>query len=66
MMEGKNEAVILKEMRQKLGLSQAKFAERYSIPKRTIENWESGLRKPPQYVLLLLEKVIAYESKNNS
>lgn len=53
----------IKELREKTGLSQAKFAERYNIPKRTIENWESGKRTPPEYIESLLEKVINYESK---
>lgn len=48
----------IKEMREKLGLSQTKFAQFYGIPKRTIENWESGTRKPPEYVIGLLEAAV--------
>ena len=40
------------------GLSQQAFSEKYSIPKRSIENWETGKRVPPIYLLLLLERVI--------
>lgn len=40
----------LKEARKETGLSGAKLAERMLIPKRTLENWESGLRVPPLYV----------------
>lgn len=37
-----------------LGLSQKAFAERFNIPKRTIENWEEGKSSPPAYVMELL------------
>ena len=43
------------EMRRCLGDTQSEFAQRYNIPYRTIQNWESGLRKPPEYILELLE-----------
>lgn len=38
------------------GLSQAAFAERYCIPKRTLENWCSGSRECPVYLRLLLQR----------
>lgn len=34
------EAPNVSNLRKITGLSQAKFAEKYDIPKRTIENWE--------------------------
>lgn len=37
--------------------SQAKAAADYHIPIRTWEDWEAGRRKPPEYVLLLLERI---------
>lgn len=45
----------IRAIRQSTGLSQAVFAARYEIPKRTIENWETGVRCPPPYVVRLLE-----------
>lgn len=51
-------AVTIREIREKTGLSQAKFGERYGIPTRTIENWETGSRVPPQYVVELLRRVV--------
>lgn len=44
----------MKEIRKKSGLSQKKFAEKYGLPYRSVENWEEGSRKPPDYVLDLL------------
>mgnify|MGYP000843743816 CR=1 FL=1 len=53
----------LKEMRKLLGLSQAAFGDRYNIPVRTIQDWESGRRKAPVYVLELLERVVTEDSE---
>mgnify|MGYP001680983720 FL=1 len=53
----------LKEMRKLLGLSQAAFGEKYNIPVRTIEQWESGRRQAPVYVLELLERAVIEDSK---
>lgn len=44
----------IREMRIQLGDTQSEFAERYRIPFRTVQNWESGVRKPPEYVLKML------------
>ena len=46
----------IREMRTKLGITQSEFAVRYGIPFRTVQNWETGLRKPPEYVVDLLEQ----------
>lgn len=48
----------IKEIREYSGLSQAKFSEKYGIPKRSLENWESGIRKCPGYVASLLERAV--------
>lgn len=45
----------IKEMRAETGLSQVKFAEHLGIPRRTIENWESGTNHCPQYVRDLIQ-----------
>ena len=43
------------EMRARLGDTQSEFAARYNIPFRTVQNWETGVRTPPEYILELLE-----------
>ena len=48
----------IKDMRIELGDTQSEFAARYNIPFRTIQNWESGVRKPPEYIMELLEQRI--------
>ena len=39
------------------GMTQQEFANYFEIPKRTIENWEGGQRKCPEY----LKKLIKYK-----
>lgn len=51
----------IKEIRQSTGLSQAKFCEVLNIPKRTVQDWEQGLRKCPEYVA----ELIAYRVEND-
>lgn len=48
----------IRGMRTKLGDTQSEFAARYQIPFRTIQNWETGVRKPPDYIMNLLEQRI--------
>lgn len=45
------------EIRAILGISRAEYSRKYGIPIRTLENWDAGTRKPPTWVLLLLERV---------
>lgn len=53
----------IKELRTKSGMTQAQFSEYFGIPKRTIENWEGGQRKCPQYVIDLIEYKLRKEGK---
>lgn len=48
-------ALNIRDMRKQLGDTQSEFAERYNIPFRTVQNWETGMRKPPEYILELLK-----------
>jgi DNA-binding XRE family transcriptional regulator len=48
----------LKVARLDAKLTQRAMSDEFGIPKRTIENWESGKRTPPPYVeRLILEKL---------
>lgn len=56
-----------KEIRLLTGLTQAKFAEKYHIPKRTIESWEmesENGRKCNDYILELLEFKVRSDLKS--
>ena len=48
----------IKELRLHTGISQKVFYDKYEIPKRTIEDWETERRTPPEYVIKLLERVV--------
>lgn len=54
----------IREMRGRLGDTQSEFAARYNIPFRTVQNWETGLRKPPEYIIELLENRIREDLVN--
>lgn len=41
-------------LRKEKGLSQRELSEMLHIPLRTWENWESEIRKPPQYLIDLI------------
>jgi Predicted transcriptional regulator len=48
----------IRAIRASTGLTQAAFAARFSIPKRTYESWEMGERTPPPYVVSLLAAAV--------
>lgn len=52
-----------RELRNRTGLTQAAFAEKFEIPKRTVENWEGEKSNPPGYVLKMLEKLIELDKE---
>ena len=54
----------IKELREKSGMSQREFAEYFGIPIRTIQCWEIGQRKPPDYIPKLLERIWNLEIAN--
>lgn len=49
------------ELRKKTGLSQSKFAKRFHLNVRTVQTWEQGTRKTPDYVIWLITRVIELE-----
>lgn len=51
----------IKELRQRTGLSQAKFAKKFFIPLSTYEHWEMNIRKPPIYVIKMIKLILDYE-----
>lgn len=60
-MENKTKKTI-RELRMMTGLHQAEFGKRLGgIPLRTIQNWESGERTPPEWVV----ELIAFRVEND-
>ncbi len=54
----------IREMREQLGDTQREFSMRYNIPFRTIQNWETGTRRPPDYIIELLESRVKSDMVN--
>ena len=50
---------ILKKIRKDAGMNRREFSDYMGIPLRTLEEWESGRRKMPDYVL----RLITYHTK---
>ncbi|MBR6628245.1 MAG: helix-turn-helix domain-containing protein [Lachnospiraceae bacterium] len=44
----------LKKIREDMGLNRTEFSHYIGIPLRTLEEWEAGRRKMPDYVLRLI------------
>ena len=43
-----------KELRQASGMNQTQFAKYFKVPRRTVQNWESGVNRCPEYLLELM------------
>lgn len=57
----------IKEARLEAGLTQQQMSDLFEIPKRTIENWEAGDRKPPAYVeKLIIDKLLHLAEQKRS
>ena len=44
-----------KELREQSGMNMKQFAAHFEIPYRTIQNWEAGVNKCPEYLLKLMK-----------
>ncbi|MCI6886615.1 MAG: helix-turn-helix domain-containing protein [Lachnospiraceae bacterium] len=51
----------IKMLREQTGLSRKDFSTHVGIPLRTIEDWEAGRRKPPEYIPRLIKYQLLYE-----
>ena len=48
----------IQEIRELLGINKTAFAKRYGIPYRTVQDWELGLRNPPEWLLPIMERIV--------
>ena len=55
-------AKIIKELRERVGMSRKEFSEYTQIPIRTLEDWEAGRRTPPDYIPRLLSYQLKYDA----
>ena len=54
-----------KKARTEAGLTQMQVFELISVPRRTVQDWERGLKEPPAYVQRLLLKELKNTKKEN-
>lgn len=52
---------MIKEWRLRLCMTQKEFAAYLDIPLQRIQHWEQGFRNPPEYVVLLIKRILSYE-----
>lgn len=57
MLQGAKKMTI-REIWENSGLTQTELAKKLEIPIRTIEQWCTGKRKPPEYVIKMIEKLL--------
>lgn len=53
----------VKELLKAAGLTQAAAAERFLIPKRTVENWTAGVSACPLYTKLMMAELLGIFSR---
>lgn len=51
-----------KELREQSGMNMKQFAAHFEIPYRTIQNWEAGVNKCPEYLLKLMKFKLDHEA----
>jgi DNA-binding transcriptional regulator YiaG len=51
----------IKDICIEYGLSQTALAKRFGIPLRTVQDWHSGRRVPPEYVVSMMIEILERE-----
>lgn len=57
---------LLMNLRQSTGMNRREFAEYFEIPYRTIQEWELGNRRIPEYLLRLMTYKIGIEDEKGN
>lgn len=55
-----NEQILVRQAREKSGLTQAVFAQRIATPVATLRDWEQGRFSPPGGVICLLRLIVKH------
>lgn len=58
-----NKANNITELRELSGMSQKEFASHFDLSIRTLQEWEQFRRTPPDYLLKMLKRLLAYEEE---
>ncbi|MEB3281139.1 MAG: helix-turn-helix transcriptional regulator [Lyngbya sp.] len=49
-------AILIRTLRQRLGLSQRKLGEKFGVVFQTVNNWENGRTKPTRMAMMLIQQ----------
>lgn len=53
----------IREICEKYDLSQTELAKRFGIPLRTVQNWCTGQRMPPEYLPNMIEQLLEIDKE---
>lgn len=56
-----NEKTPIRALCEQYGLTQVRLSKRFGIPLRTVEKWCTGDRKPPDYVVAMIQRILEFE-----
>lgn len=55
----------IREICEKYNLSQTALAKRFGIPLRTVQNWCTEQRIPPEYVVNMINELLSQDLRKN-
>lgn len=58
------QTISIKSMCDAYNLTQTALAKRFDIPLRTVQDWYSGRRQPPDYVLRMVDELLHIEQSS--
>lgn len=53
----------ISDLRSQTGLTQNKFAEKFHLKPHTLQSWEQGWRKCPDYIIWMISRILELENK---
>ena len=56
-------ALKIRTLREETGMTRKEFSDHTGIPVRTLEDWEAGRRRPPEYIPRLFAYQLMYEGR---
>ena len=56
----------IKEICEEYGLKQIELSRRFNIPRRTVQDWYSEKRTPPDYVVGMINELLKRENNNQN
>lgn len=55
----------INELRKYLNMNQREFSDYIGVPLGTLRNWEQEIRKPPEYVFTMIERILRRDTMIN-